>query len=304
MKNAVHIFPGVVVGILLLFFVLTGCDEDVTAVRGTDQPFSLYGVLSPQFDSQWVRVYPIEGRLEPGTTEPLDAQFASTDLQNGERHVWNDSLVEDLFNQKGHAFWAPFRAEYEHTYTLEVRRSDDATSSVEITVPPLTKITPQDPTVIASSVQLPVHVGARAPRLNKIEVSYAVSFIPAGERRSEGEDVVIAYDGRERKTEEAWIIPIDMSGDFKDVSNIVTQRIGSPIDREFGLLLLSIAVRLIVANEEWAPPGGTFDPAVLVQPGTMSNVENGFGFVGAGYRLEKRWVPAAEAITAAGFRAQ
>ena len=45
------------------------------------------------------------------------------------------------------------------------------------------------------------------------------------------------------------------------------------------------------ANAEWDPPGGVFDADVLVQPGTLSNVENGFGFVGAGYRLSSTWIP-------------
>jgi hypothetical protein len=33
----------------------------------------------------------------------------------------------------------------------------------------------------------------------------------------------------------------------------------------------------------------------------MSNVENGFGFVGAGYRLQETWTPDTETLTRAGW---
>jgi hypothetical protein len=33
----------------------------------------------------------------------------------------------------------------------------------------------------------------------------------------------------------------------------------------------------------------------------MSNVENGFGFVGSGYRLDNTWTPEIETLVAAGW---
>ena len=60
-------------------------------------------------------------------------------------------------------------------------------------------------------------------------------------------------------------------------------------DTEVKVIL--ITVKLIVANREWRPPGGVFDPDILVEPGTMSNVDGGFGFVGAGFRLRESWMP-------------
>ena len=41
---------------------------------------------------------------------------------------------------------------------------------------------------------------------------------------------------------------------------------------------------------------------MLVQPGLMSNVDNGFGFVGAGYRIELTWLPDDDVVARSGFR--
>ena len=104
----------------LFVLFLSGCETDVTAVLGTDRVFTVYGVLTPQADTQKVLVFPIEGTLRPAQAEPLDARVTSTDLQSGAMQVWRDSLKREANGQYTHIFWSPFRAEYGHTYRLEV----------------------------------------------------------------------------------------------------------------------------------------------------------------------------------------
>ena len=133
----------------LSLLVLAGCVEDVVLVEETDRAFTLYGVLNPQRDTQFVHVFPIEGELEPPPAQP-----------------------------------------------------------------PL--------------------------------------YVPL------------------------WVL-----------------------ERE-GVALL-ITLKLIVASEEWDPPGGTFDPEAMAHPIVMTNVGNGFGFVGAGYWLQHQWRPKMEALEAASF---
>jgi hypothetical protein len=290
--------------VLACIFSVLGCEENVTAVLGTDRPFSLFGVVSPQLDSQWVRAFPVEDILEPESGERLDAHFVSADLENGEEHVWRDSVILDTFNQRAHVFWAPFRAEYAHRYRLVVRRSNGHESHVEVTVPPRTQVVLHPPAVSSFSVTLPVLIEGDAPRVLRIEVVYSVGFQRAGSVQPEGDDVSISYDGAQQETADGWLIPILPSRDFDTIAAVLIRRIEAPIDRDVGLTLLSLTLRLIVGNAEWDPPDGSFDPERLVQPETMTNVQNGFGFVGAGYRHEKVWLPAAEVIEAAGFRVQ
>ncbi len=60
----------------------------------------------------------------------------------------------------------------------------------------------------------------------------------------------------------------------------------------------------LAADSAWAPPGGVFDPDVLVVPGALSNVENGYGFIGAGEGIRVQWIPSVNARLVAGYRAE
>ena len=54
--------------------------------------------------------------------------------------------------------------------------------------------------------------------------------------------------------------------------------------------LAGLGLRITLLDEAFVPPGGVFDPDVLSQPGTLSNVENGFGFVGSIGRFSVEWL--------------
>ena len=272
--------------VALLALTLSACEEDVVAVLGTELPFSMFGVLMPQADTQWVRVFPIEGRLEPAPPGLLDARFTSTDLQTGERRVWNDSLIQEANGQYAHVFWSSFLTPFERAYRLEVERSDGAVSHVEVVVPPFAELEMPARTNLAPTL-LPVFVRGEVPNLIRIEVIYRYRYrTPLG---IEAGEATVSYEGKARRIEGGWAIDVTPQGDLRSIQRLIEQNIR--VDPEIGLKLAKMTLRLIAANAEWDPPGATFDADVLVQPGTLSNVENGFGFVGAGYRLLGTWVP-------------
>ena len=281
---------------------LSACEEDVVAVVGTDLPYSMYGVLSPQLDSQWVRVFPVEERLAPATPEPLDAQVVSVDRTTGEQYDWRDSVIVDFANQYAHVYYAPFQARFGHTYEISAVRSDGEESTVEVTVPPEAEIILQEPVIRFASVVQPVLVRGDVPGLVQVEVNYAVAYKATNEADIESNNIVIPYLLRHEKTDGGWIVPIDLRQDFLEITASIAQQVDVGIDLRVGVILLNVTLRLIAANEAWDPPGGIFDAEILVQPNVMHNVRNGFGFVGAGYRLYKQWLPPVEAIEEAGFR--
>ena len=281
---------------------LSACEEDVVAVVGTDLPYSMYGVLSPQLDSQWVRVFPIEDRLVPATPEPLDAQVVSVDRTTGEQYIWRDSVIVDFADQYAHVYYAPFQARFGHTYRLAATRSDGAESTVEVTVPPEAEIILREPVIRVGSVVQPVFVRGDVAGLVQVEVNYAVAYKATNEAEIESNNIVIPYLLKHEKTDGGWIVPVDLRQDFLEVTASIAQQIDVGIDLRVGVILLNVTLRLIAANEAWDPPGGVFDGEILVQPNVMRNVQNGFGFVGAGYRLYKQWLPPVEAIEEAGFR--
>ena len=276
-----------------------GCAEDVTAVLGTERPYALYGLFTPQLDTQWVRVFSVEDRLEPVAPQPLDARFTSTDLQSGEVWVWKDSLIQEADGMYAHVFWSPFRAAFGHTYRVRVERSDGLASYADAIVPPAAEIVLEEPST-TGQVVLPVFVKGEVPRLLKVEVVYGFDFKYNTAVSDKIDTLVVAYDGAQEKVEGGWRIRINLSRDFETVRDAI--RRGGPLDLGYGILLTGITLRMLAASEAWDPPGGVFDPEVLVEPGTLSNVANGFGLVAAGFRVRRVWLPASEVLEAAGFR--
>ncbi len=281
---------------------LSACEEDVVAVVGTDVPYSIYGVLSPQLDSQWVRIFPVEERLVPATPEPLDVRVVSTDRATGERYDWRDSVIVDFADQYAHVYYAPFQARFGHTYEIAAMRSDGAQSTVEVTVPPEAEIIPQDPVINFASVSQPLLVRGAVPGLVQVEATYTIAYKLANEPDIQSGNIVIPYILRHEETSEGWVVPMALREDFLEVTATLAQQVDVGLDLRVGIILLSVTLRLIAADAAWDPPGGLFDRDILVQPNVMRNVRNGFGFVGAGYRMEIQWLPPREAIEAAGFR--
>lgn len=285
--------------LLLVPFVLTACEEDVTAVLGTDRVYSVYGVFSPTLDTQAVLVFPIEPTLGERAAGALDAVVTSTDLVTGETRTWRDSLVANVNGGAEHVFWSRFRAVYGHRYRLRVERSDGEAAEVEVEVPVRAGIEIEEPTVSVGRVSQGVRVTAPVPRLLDVVVSYRIRTRPDGGPESVT-SYRVDYTAQARPGGDGWIVPVNLSRDYDDLAQIASG--WADWQPGFGLTLLDMEVTLIAADAAWDPPGGTFDPDLLVQPGLFSNVTGGFGFVGAGYRLRRLWVPPAEYAERAGFR--
>lgn len=280
--------------------LLGGCETAVDPIVGTERAFSLYGVLQPRADTQWVRVYPIEEQLTPTPSTPLEATVRSTALETGQMQTWRDSVIRDPSGDNAHVYWRPFRVDHGRTYRLEVTGPQGRTQ-VEVDVPASAELVLQSPEINVTGVTVPVLVDNDVPRLLHLEIEYFFRY--DFESTGGGEPPTLratrSYDGSQRRTDNGWIIPIDLQRDFLILrEQLDNANLWNP---QHGLVMINMTLRLAVVNEEWNPPDGTFDANVLVQPGTMSNVENGFGFVGAGYRLEKTWTPATETLTEAGW---
>jgi|SRR5690554_1503125 hypothetical protein len=282
---------------LLLAFSLTGCEEDVVAVLGTDYPFTLYGAFNPEADTQKVRVFPIEQRLEPTSSDPIDATVTSVDKATGETHTWQDSLLQFSDGTYGHLFWAKLRPAYGHSYQVEVKRSDGATSKVSFTVPKMIQPIVGEPIVSTSIVDVPVFLEGEAPRLIQFELEYWVKYDSslAGTTK-----IVIPYTEELTRVDGGWKFNIKLRRDFNDIVALLRGRkLYLP---RYGVGLIELNVRAMVVDDAWNPPNDEFDPEILVEPGTMTNVENGFGFVGAGYPFHLLYRPSHELLTATGFR--
>jgi hypothetical protein len=262
---------------LILLFLTAGCEEGVDPVLGTDEVFSIYGYLNPREDLQAIRVYSIDGILEPAPDRPLDASVTSINRRTGESIVWRDSVVTFYTSRIGHIFYARFRPDLDTPYTLTVTKSDGEGSTVDFNVPPEGQAEIKDVFSVLRNVVVRL-TWSDAPRIINTRVTYAVK-IPFPDGSDTTTVRVVLKSGRaEENADGTWTVTILPSDDIGAIFTILNLQPGrNPI------LLDEIKVEAFVVSEEWESPIGIFDSELLVQPGTFSNVTNGFGFVSGGY---------------------
>ena len=299
------LFTTCLMGAMLL---LSSCDDSVDAFIGTEKPFTIWGFINAGADTQFVRVFPINDELLQDVREDIDARVFSTNLTTGERLEWNYENVQFDSLISGHVFWSGFRGVHEHRYRLEVVRSDGATSSVEVTMPPEVDFRVE---VRENSTIIPVSIEGSIPNLVGVRVTYNAVNVPPLQAWPVGTvvadpvqfPVTLGYDNLLEQQGDTWTFEIDMVRDFDAVSRIyglnclITSELGSAPD----VWLRTMQISALAADSTWAPPGGDFDPNALAVPGTFSNVENGFGFFGAGQANNVTVSPSETVSLAAGY---
>ncbi len=289
-------------GSVLLFLCLTGCEEDVAGPTGVDEPFSLYGVFNPRSPTQTVLVAPVEGLLVPESGDALNAVVASSDLGSGKTYVWRDSVVANATGQLDHIYWADFTPGYGSRHRMEVARSDGEKSTVNVAVPGEVRIEDEDAGTRDLHVRI-LGLDDEPFSLVRIETVYQVSFYDAADpdtvcvtpRRS----YTFSRKGMENKTDRGWEFITDMNLLYETMRSYYHDDTGilfwNP-DTD-GLALLQMKLEVTVGSPDWDPPGGDVsDERVLIQPGTLSNVENGYGLVVGGYNEEAALYPSSRAI--------
>lgn len=266
--------------------MLAGCDEAVTPPDEIDAYFTLWGALSPAEDQQALRVIPIQSDIEQDGGAPIEATMYSTDLTTGDESVWRDSLVSFSGGSSGHVFVSDFRARYGRRYRIAIERVDGALTVARVRVPPLVDAIAGAPVVTVGNVRYPI-VWPGAPQLNEIEVTYDLE-----NENCERIPVTIPFEGDAEPFEFGWETTIDLDD---DASRVLRDLLFRPH------AVHEITLSLEIASEDWRPPGGVFDEELLIEPGTFSNVDGGFGFVGSSYRTSTSWEPTVDELSRVAF---
>jgi hypothetical protein len=272
----------------LLFLTAVGCADSVSPTFDADKPFTLYGVLDPTAEQQALRVIPFAPDLNPQEPGPLGAVVTSTDLTTGETITWRDSLVTFGDGQVGHVYLADVRPVYRRPYRIEARRPDGAVSSAEVTVPPFVSPLALAPRTPVGSVELSA-IWPAAPRLNAAEAVFLLADDDCNPLTH-----VVPVSLAAEPFEFGWIVKTDFLAD--------AQRVLDALAPNNNVALLDVRLRAVVSSEDWVPEGGTYAPEVLVDPNALTNVEDGFGFVGGGYTAEVSVMPSVDTARRGGFR--
>lgn len=123
---------------LLLF--ASACDQTFEPLIEHDRYFSIFGVLNPAADTQWIRVTPIRDLLTTSTLPgPIEAVVTLEDLSTGQIVTLSDSLfaygvtnLDHSQHRYAYNFWTTHPIRPGATYRLTVTRSDGTKSSATV----------------------------------------------------------------------------------------------------------------------------------------------------------------------------
>lgn len=283
---------------------ITGCDTSIEPFVGLDEPYTIWGYFNATSDTQWVRVIPLPGSLAACPGDSIDAEVLSTDFTTGEKRTWRHRYVRYPDGSCGHVFWSPFRAGFGHTYRLEVTRSDGQVTSAEGTIPLEAQLIRPEPADYGTTATF--GISGEIDRIVRTQVRYQGISVPPINPWPPGAtpppvyrlETLVSYDGEEERAEDGWQVRVDLKRD----RDAVVAAFQSHCLSELQIALRRVTFSVLIADSEWMPPGGVFDPEELVEPGTFSNVTNGFGFYGAGYALSERWTPSLGLQLSLGYR--
>ncbi len=278
-----------------------GCEETVEPFTNTDRYFTIYGFLDPSVDVQYLRVTPIRQLVDPPPPGPIDAEVMITELETGRTIAWEDSLITFEDGTSGHVFLGRFRPLHSYTYRIEVQRSDGIITSAETQVPPFIQAdvsTPSTSTLGNGIVRVRQQVDWNGIDFTpfRIQVWYRFGGIQPG---SAFRDVPVTYSDESlgRFDENRWTITVDLTED----QNFLREELGFPGNQAFPLILYGIGMQVTVPDAQWRPPNDVFDPEILIQPGTLSNVDKGFGFFGSVAQLNAEWTLSEETARLLGY---
>ena len=286
------------VAIVLFVSSLAACSDEVNPFIGTELPYSVWGTINPQADTQAVRVFLIDDVLQLVSAEPLDADVSILHIDTGDRYAMQDSIIQLRNGDFRHIFWARFNVEYFENYRIEVERSDgQLTRSANIQVPgPIQlNVIPANTNAVSNIIQT-VHIEGEPPSLPRIDVHYEAYSVDNQGFRLDENVVTVSYSGTEVTRLDSLFLDIDLRADYRVIRQDFEDK-----QLDGFICLDDIAIDIHVGNQSWRSPIGVFDENFLVEPGTLSNIENGFGYFGAGFVESVSVLPPNLLLVRAGF---
>ncbi|MFP4227913.1 MAG: hypothetical protein ACLFTE_03700 [Salinivenus sp.] len=120
--------------------LIVGCDTSVQAIAPSeDRHYSMFGVLNPAQDTQWVRVEPLAEPTSDGAPQDLSVTVTLRNQNTGQTWTLRDSLMEVFRDEYQHNFWTTAPITPSTSYRVTVRNDEgDSTWATTATpaVPP------------------------------------------------------------------------------------------------------------------------------------------------------------------------
>lgn len=252
--------------------LVVGCDTSVDPfVPQEEEPFSIFGVLNPAADTQFIRVDPLADSVQVGSPPTIDATVTLEHLGTGRTVTLRDSFMQVDVDVKVHNFWTTEPIEPGGRYRLRVERSDGQISQATTTVP-------TDPPTIAhdSTFFLPCADSDPENTFN-VEVSGIeeghlaglwIIYVVNGQRFAFDHFDDAAY------LEPLYQVPVLYRSDLPRIPLV-----GTPTAPCIGRNRPSHALIAATAGGPGWPDFGDASLNEIARPDTFSNVDNGHGLL-------------------------
>ena len=264
----------VLFALLGTLILVTGCDTSVQALDPSEERhYSVFGVVNPGQDTQWVRVEPLPEPTSSGAPREIDATVTLENLSTGQEWTLRDSLMEVFRDEFQHNFWTTAPIAPGTSYRLVVSNTDGDSTWATTTTPSV------PPSIdVLEEILLPCREPAPAnvfevrietEELAALQVRYAQTFL--------GVSQIFDFDSYDdaTRTEGAYMAQINYREDL-----ITTNR--TP-----GRECIVDAARVIAfaGGPDW-PEWARFNDATISQvarPDSFTNVQGGLGMFGGVY---------------------
>jgi len=270
---------GTVAVILALSGLAGGCDATVEPVTESDRTYSVYALLDPAADTQFVRVEALRDDTPIGAPDTIDAAVTLRNRDSGRVISLRDSLTTVGLGIPTHVFWTDASLAPGATYDLVVERSDGAASSATITLPSSPPDLSFDEPPLLPCVDAQnegrAEFLAYATGADRLAGAYAL-YPVLGElaRRANYRDIVLQRD--------TFRIPVDHVQDLQAIADGQgPEDLGCPPRSAFATD--SVFVAVATAGPDWPPGIDSLSIDALARPDVAQNVENGAGLVGGIY---------------------
>ncbi|MBN8587792.1 MAG: DUF4249 family protein [Rhodothermia bacterium] len=286
----------------LLSFLCLGfaaCDSTFEPFIKSTQIFTILGYVDMGRSVHYLRVVPLRPTVTPSNSKTIDATVRSIDLNNGNIMQWRDSVITFPKGTVGHVFYAKFPVEDNHTYRIEVTRSDGQTTYAETTVPKRK--------IISLGNVVTGTIGSGAADVSQtitwqnvteepydVEVWYRFFNPPIGPFVDAKAPYKILYNELGKASGGNYTMTLRYS---RDKILLKDKEIFNTDNR----ILYGVGVRFIQLDDKWNAPNGVWDPDVIAQPNVLTNVTNGFGFFGAVGQFDLEWTLPDQVVKTIGY---
>jgi len=292
--------PLLVLLVFLISTALASCEADFDPFEPGPLSFGVYGYLDTAADTQFVRIIPMRRLLERDGKGFL-GNLTITNIGTSESFVARDSVVKLEDGTEALAYWVTLTPKPLESYRLDVIRDDGLTVTAQTRVPEL--ISGDSiyifPVRFDGRLYYPLYLLSLDKPPFDLRFVYEVSEAPNGPRSHIPIRYLGELSGRKVDRPNTWYLEVDLVTDGKNVRSEWADNHGRMPTR---LYLHSITMLSASVSDEWIPPGGVFDPEILIMPGAYGNIEGGEGFFGSVARYKLTWVLTDETyLNYAGF---